>query len=101
MFTDKFTEAAISNPNNSEEAHASAKQRLDDMYERGEVDSAEAHAVDLVHVRPCMWRAEPLADDEIPPAVRHTFARGGRNWQRVNDDAAERALAAVWGALQG
>lgn len=64
-------------------------------------DSAEAHAVDLVHVRPCTWRAEPLADDEIPSAVRHTFIRGGRNWQRVNDDAAERDLAAVWGELQG
>ena len=38
------TEAAISNPNNSEEARERAKQRLDDMYEKGEVDSAEAHA---------------------------------------------------------
>ena len=39
-----FAEAAISNPNNSEEARESARQRLEDMNERGEVDSAEAHA---------------------------------------------------------
>ena len=39
-----ITEGAISNPNNSEDARERAKQRIDDMYEKGEVDSAEAHA---------------------------------------------------------
>ena len=61
-------------------------------------DSAEAHTVDLVHVRPCHWRPEPLGDEEVPAAVVQTFTRGGRNWQRVNDAHAERLLAEVWAA---
>ncbi|PCH33554.1 hypothetical protein WOLCODRAFT_147645 [Wolfiporia cocos MD-104 SS10] len=36
--------AAISNPNNSEEAKQNAQGRLNDMDSRGELDSAEAHA---------------------------------------------------------
>ncbi|KAI0778079.1 hypothetical protein BD413DRAFT_608744 [Trametes elegans] len=36
--------AAISNPNNSEEAKQRVSERLQQMEEAGEVDSAEAHA---------------------------------------------------------
>jgi len=36
--------AAISNPNNSEEAKQNAASRLEDMRSSGELDSAEAHA---------------------------------------------------------
>ncbi len=39
-----------------------------------------AHAVDLPHVRPCEWREGPV---DPPPAVLATFARGGRNFQRI------------------
>ena len=46
-------------------------------------DSAEAEAADLVHVRDCRWRADPIAEQNVPAAVLATFARGGRNWQRV------------------
>ena len=41
---------------------------------------AKAHAADLVHVRPCSWSAAP---DQPPDAVLASFARGGRNFQRV------------------
>lgn len=43
--------------------------------------SAPAHAADLVHVRACGW-----VEDEPPPAVLATFARGGRNFQRIHAD---------------
>ncbi|KAI0932319.1 hypothetical protein AcW2_000986 [Taiwanofungus camphoratus] len=35
--------AAISNPNNSEEAKGRASERLQEMQETGELDSTEAH----------------------------------------------------------
>ena len=47
--------------------------------------SPEAAEVDLVHVRPCAWQPAPV--DVVPPAVLHTFGRGGRNWQQIHDDA--------------
>lgn len=43
----------------------------------------EAHRLDLVHVRPCAWHE--VADGDVPPAVRSSFARGGRNLQRIHD----------------
>ncbi|KAI0735273.1 hypothetical protein C8Q76DRAFT_791839 [Earliella scabrosa] len=39
---------AISNQNNSEETRADAQRRLDEMYERGEVDSKEAHNAQVI-----------------------------------------------------
>lgn len=44
----------------------------------------EAHAVDLVHVRPCRWDEAPTPHDRVPGPVLATFARGGRNWQRIH-----------------
>ncbi|MBO1769911.1 GAF domain-containing protein [Agrococcus sp. TF02-05] len=58
--------------------------------------SPDASAVDLVHVRPCAWLGEPVADADVPPAVRSTFARGGRNWQRTHDPAVSRLSAELW-----
>lgn len=43
--------------------------------------SSEAHALDLVHVRACSW--EPVPNKQVPAAVHRTFARGGRNFQRI------------------
>lgn len=57
-----------------------------------------ARAVGLVHVRDATWLPEPVADVDAPPAVPATFARGGRNLQRVHDADAERATAALWAA---
>jgi len=47
-------------------------------------EDAEAHALDLVHVRPCRWDESAVPEPEVPDAVLHTFARGGRNWQRIH-----------------
>lgn len=52
--------------------------------------AAEASAVDLVHVRPCAWLPAPVPESRVPAAVRATFARGGRNWQRIRDDDVSR-----------
>ena len=46
-------------------------------------DSPAARAVGIHHVRPAAWEDRPLGDDEVPAAVAETFARGGRNLQRV------------------
>ena len=37
-----------------------------------------------------------LGPDEIPAAVVATFARGGRNFQRIHDRGAERRSAELW-----
>lgn len=58
--------------------------------------SPDAAAADLVHVRPCAWLGAPVADTDVPPAVRATFARGGLNWQRTHDDAVSRLSAERW-----
>ena len=41
--------------------------------------------VDLVHVRPCRWRTDPVTESRCPPAVFATVGRGGRNFQQVHD----------------
>ena len=58
--------------------------------------SAAARAVGIHHVRPADWLDRPFGDHEVPPAVAATFARGGRNLQRIHDAGAERATAALW-----
>lgn len=57
--------------------------------------SPAAAAVDLVHVRACAWRADPVAPADVPAAVRATFARGGRNWQRIHAAGVAEATARV------
>jgi hypothetical protein len=75
----------------------------DGLYRLGRIDgpyrydsSAAAAAVDLVHVRPCTWLAEPLTESKVPAAVIATFARGGRNFQRTHDEAAELQSERIW-----
>jgi hypothetical protein len=48
-------------------------------------DDTAAAAVDLVHVRPCIWLTAPLLESEVPTAVVTTFGRGGRNFQQTHD----------------
>lgn len=55
-------------------------------------------AVDLVHVRPCRWTAEPVLEPEVPAAVLATFARGGRNFQQTHDANVGEQTAAIWHA---
>ncbi|GIG53386.1 GAF domain-containing protein [Demequina activiva] len=63
---------------------------VDGLYWRGELAGPwhydarpDAAAVDLVHVRTCRWADSPLEEPSVPDAVRASFARGGRNWQRI------------------
>lgn len=64
-------------------------------------DSPEALACDLVHVRPCEWLSGPVEERLVPGGVRHSFARGGRNWQRVHADGVSPLSAAVWDGARG
>ena len=59
-------------------------------------DSRAAREVGIHHVRPADWLDRPFGEDEVPAAVAATFARGGRNLQRVNNDAAERRTTELW-----
>ena len=60
-------------------------------------DSSYAAAiVDLVHVRPCQWLAEPVVEPEVPPAVVATFGRGGRNFQRTHSPDVGAQTARLW-----
>ena len=58
-------------------------------------DSAAAREVGIHHIRDAAWLDRRFAPDEVPPAVAATFARGGRNLQRIHGDAAERRTAAL------
>jgi hypothetical protein len=62
---------------------------------------AAAEAAGLPHVRPTTWLEHRFGDDEVPPGVAATFARGGRNFQRIHDEAAERLTAVAWEAHGG
>jgi hypothetical protein len=57
---------------------------------------AAAAAVDLVHVRPCRWLAEPVLEFDVPAAVVTTFGRGGRNFQQTHDSAVGPQTARIW-----
>ncbi|MDA0179627.1 hypothetical protein OJ997_04910 [Solirubrobacter phytolaccae] len=59
-------------------------------------DGAAARAVGIHHVRPAEWLDEPVAPDAVPAAVADTFARGGRNLQRIRG-VEERTLE-LWDA---
>ncbi|MBJ7384985.1 MAG: GAF domain-containing protein [Mycolicibacterium sp.] len=56
----------------------------------------EATAVDLVHVRRCDWQHRPVLPTEAPGAVLATFARGGRNFQRIRDAGVGAASLRIW-----
>lgn len=58
-----------------------------------------AHEVGLVHVRACHWLTDPIDPEQVPPAVTETFARGGRNFQRINRPGASEATEALWKEL--
>ncbi|WP_250443705.1 GAF domain-containing protein [Actinotalea sp. C106] len=60
--------------------------------------STDAHALDLVHVRDCAWADALLPAAQTPAAVLATFARGGRNLQRMHDGEVAAASARVYEA---
>jgi hypothetical protein len=61
--------------------------------------SPSARDVDLVHVRDCVWSSEPIAPSRVPAAVTATFARGGRNGQRIGATGSSEAAADLWARL--
>ncbi|MHA7652686.1 GAF domain-containing protein [Mycobacterium sp. ML4] len=61
-------------------------------------DDDDALAVDLVHVRPCTWLAEPLLELEVPAAVVATFRRGGRNFQQTHHGTVSQETQQIWDA---
>jgi hypothetical protein len=78
-------------------------QASDGLYRLGRIagpwrydDSPAARAVGIHHVRPALWAAPALTAADVPAAVRETFARGGRNFQRTHDRAAEVQTAQLW-----
>jgi hypothetical protein len=60
--------------------------------------SPGARAVGIVHVRPARWLQRAFGEDDVPSGVAATFARGGRNFQRIHDEEAERLTAELWSA---
>lgn len=60
--------------------------------------SPAAGAVGVHHVRAAVWLDRPFGPDEVPAAVADTFARGGRNLQRIHGEPAERRTAELWEA---
>jgi hypothetical protein len=66
---------------------------LDGLLWLGRPAAAE---VDLIHVRPCRWLAAPVAEHRVPAGVRATFARGGKNWQRIRSAAVFDASTRLW-----
>lgn len=73
----------------------------DGRYRLGRLDGpyfydADGADVDLVHVRPCGWRPEPVVESDAPPAVVATFGRGGRNFQRIHDADVGNQSARLW-----
>lgn len=59
-----------------------------------------ATVVDLVHVRACVWASDPISEAAAPPSVLATFARGGRNWQRIRAQDALPLSARLWDDLR-
>ncbi|MCT1363751.1 MULTISPECIES: GAF domain-containing protein [unclassified Microbacterium] len=64
-------------------------------------DDPAAVAADLVHVRACTWSSSPVAASDVPPGVTATFARGGRNGQRIRTDGAGEQSSALWERSRG
>ena len=59
-------------------------------------DGADARAVGIHHIRSARWLARAIAPDVVPAAVSESFARGGRNLQRINDDFAASRTLELW-----
>ncbi|HEY7054754.1 MAG TPA: GAF domain-containing protein [Mycobacterium sp.] len=59
---------------------------------------ADGVAVDLVHVRACVWLSTPVLEADVPGAVIATFGRGGRNFQQTHDAAVGPESLRIWKA---
>ncbi|KAI9063578.1 hypothetical protein FKP32DRAFT_1571456, partial [Trametes sanguinea] len=70
--------AAISNPNNSEEAKERAQDRLRDMEESGELESREAHE-DNVAIGHKATLSNPNTSEEAKERSAQTLEEMGRS----------------------
>jgi len=61
-------------------------------------DSPAARRAGIHHVRPAVWLDRPFGEVELPGAVPATFARGGRNLQRIRSDEARELTDRLWAA---
>jgi hypothetical protein len=57
---------------------------------------ARLDEVGIHQVRPAVGSPRRFGDGDVPEAVARTFARGGRNLQRINDPAVERETRNAW-----
>lgn len=57
---------------------------------------AEGAMFDLGQVRPCRWWHSPVETASAPPAVRASFDRGGRNFQRIRAEGVELQTSRLW-----
>lgn len=78
-------------------------RELDGLYRLGQLTgpwsydpAAAAAAVDLVHVRRCAWSPTLFPESAVPAGTTNAFARGGRNFQRINDPEAEVGTGRLW-----
>lgn len=58
--------------------------------------SPSAAEVALPHTRACRWIDTEVSPSDVPADVLATFERGGRNFQRVRSESAERATLELW-----
>jgi hypothetical protein len=56
----------------------------------------EESATGIAHTRPADWLERPFGPDDVPAAVAATFARGGRNFQRIHSERAEQRTRSLW-----
>jgi hypothetical protein len=54
----------------------------------------------IAHARPADWLDRSLGPDDVPAAVAATFARGGRNFQRIHSERAEEGTRSLWELLR-
>ena len=59
-------------------------------------ESAAAREAGIHHVRPAEWLGAEIPLERTPLAVIDTFARGGLNFQRINDTGAESETAKLF-----
>jgi hypothetical protein len=83
-------------------------RQSDGLYRLGRItgpwrydDSAAARATGIHHVRPTDWLPSRFGDDAVPDAVAQTFARGGRNLQRIRDHRVGPHTVALWTCGRG
>lgn len=63
-------------------------------------DSEAARNSGIHHVRPTEWIDQPFDLKSTPRAVIDTFARGGRNLQRIRDAEAEMRTGKLWSSCR-